>query len=83
MTDQASRPEPPLGWIITVATPRLGGGDPSVEVYYVAISDQIDALDAVRAIAGSAPGAMVVAHQEISKSLMAALSLKPGDVSQG
>jgi hypothetical protein len=82
MSEQASQPEPPLGWIITVATPGLGGGASSLEIYYVAISDQIDALDAVKAIAGAAQGTMVVAHQEISKSLMAALSLKPGDVSQ-
>jgi esterase/lipase superfamily enzyme len=82
MTEQASSPEPPVGWIVTVTTPRMGGGKPSIEIYYAAISDQIDAIDAVKAKSGAAQGTMVVAHQEISKSLTGALSLNPGDVTQ-
>jgi hypothetical protein len=71
--------EEPLGWIVTVATPPTGRGDATVDVYFVALPDQVDAIDAVRAIAGATQGVLITAHQEISKSLMAALSLKPGD----
>jgi hypothetical protein len=54
-----------------------------MKVYYVAISDKNAALDAVKAVVGvPAPGAQIIAHQPISKSLMAALSMKPGDVVQ-
>ena len=71
--------EEALGWIVTVATQPIGGGDATVDVYFVAIPDQIDAIDAVKGASGAPQGALVTAHQEISKSLMAALSLKPGD----
>jgi len=81
MTADSSTSQP-LGWIVTVAAPGVGGGAPSLEVYFVAISDQVDAIDAVKAASGAGQGCLVVAHQEISKSLMAALSLKPGDVTQ-
>ena len=80
--DQTSQSEP-LGWIVTVATPQVGGSGSSLEVYFVAISDQVDAIEAVRAATCPGQGALIVAHQDISKSLMAALALKPGDVSQG
>ena len=79
MSEQASA-GPPVGWIVTVTTARMGGGKPSVEVYYAAISDQIDAIDAVKTKSGATQGAMVVAHQEMSLSLIAALGLNPGDV---
>jgi hypothetical protein len=83
MSDKASRPEPPLGWIVTLSTPRAGDGTPLMKVYYVAISDQTEALDAVKASAGvRPPGAEIVAHQPISESLISALSMKPGDIVQ-
>src|SRR5688572_6749588 len=62
MTADASTSQP-LGWIVTVATPGVGGGDPSLEVYFVAISDQVDAIDAVKAVSGAGQGCLVVAHQ--------------------
>jgi hypothetical protein len=79
MTADAASDEA-CGWIVTVSTPAVGGGEPAVEVYFVAIADQVDAIEAVRAAYGATQGALVTAHQEISKSLMAALSLKGGDV---
>jgi hypothetical protein len=83
MSDKASRLEPPLGWIVTLSTPRAGDGTPLMKVYYVAISDQAEAVDTVKAIASvRPPGAAIVAHQPISKSLISALSMKPGDILQ-
>jgi hypothetical protein len=84
MTDDASQLEPPVGWIVTAAIPRAGDGTPLMQVYYVAMPDRVDALEAVRAIvAVNAPDAEVIAHQQISKTLMSSLSLRPGDIVQG
>jgi hypothetical protein len=77
MADQSSKSDT-LGWIVTVARPQPHEGEP-LDVYFVAISDQVDAIKAVKAASAAAEDAQVVAHQEICKSLMAALSLKPGD----
>jgi hypothetical protein len=78
MVDQASESET-LGWIVTVARVQTAEGEPSLDVYFVAITDQVDAIQAVKAAPAATEDTQVIAHQKISKSLMAALSLKPGD----
>ena len=78
MADQASESET-LGWIVTAARVQTAEGEPSLDVYFVAISDQVDAIQAVKMASAATEDTQVIAHQEISKSLMAALSLKPGD----
>jgi hypothetical protein len=83
MDEQAYSSEPPVGWIVTAAIPRAGDGTPFMQVYYVAMSDQNNAREAVRSIvAVAAPDAEVIAHQPISKTLMSSLSLKSGDIAQ-
>jgi hypothetical protein len=78
MADQVSENET-LGWIVTVARAQTAEGEPSLSVYFAAISDQVDAIQAVKKASAAREDTQVIAHQEISKSLMAALSLKPGD----
>jgi hypothetical protein len=81
MIEQA--PAQGLGWIITVSAPREGDGTPFMKVFYVAVPDRTNALDAVKAtIALPATGVEIIAHQTMSESLLGALSMKPGDVVQ-
>jgi hypothetical protein len=83
MSDPQSHHESTPGWIITFASPRSGGGNPFMKVFYVGIPDQEEALSAVRRIVGRVTsGSELIAHQPISSSLMAALNVKPGDVVQ-
>ena len=79
----SSQLESAPGWIISFASPRSGGGNPFMKVFYVGIPDKEEALNAVRRIVGQmAPGSELIAHQPISASLMAALNVKPDDVVQ-
>ena len=75
MTDNAS-----VGWTITVRQLVLGGGIPSIEVFFAAFPDQLEALEAVKKVAGADADTEVVAHQSMSQSLMNALELKAGQV---
>ena len=69
-----------LGWTITVRQLVLGGGIASIEIFYAAIPDQLEALEAVKKVAGAAADTEVVAHQGMSESLMNALELKAGQL---
>ena len=75
MSDKAS-----LGWTITVMRPVVGSGVPSIEIFYAAISEQLEALEAVKKIAGATADTEVILHQGMSQSLMNSLGLKAGQV---
>jgi hypothetical protein len=72
MTDKAS----PKGWVVRVATKRLGGGPPAVEIYDVAIADAADAVEAVRRVCGAGPDTVV----EIVAELPSETDLRDGEV---
>ena len=61
MTDEAL----PKGWIVRVTTKRLGGRLPSVEIYDVAISNAVDAVEAVRRVCGANPDTIVETIAEL------------------
>jgi hypothetical protein len=68
------------GWIVTVRTPAVTGSVSALEVWYAAIPDRTAAEQAIKDKTGASADTKVLAHQEISDSLMIALKLKAGDV---
>ena len=50
------------GWIISVKTERLGGGDPLTQYYGVRISDKEEAIAALRKALGATPDEVVRAE---------------------
>jgi hypothetical protein len=67
-----------LGWLITVERP---GAVP--EVYNVAVSDDRQALEAVKHVLGDVSGAVLKVKQKLTAEVFKALHMKPGDVLVG
>src|SRR5215468_6924007 len=65
-----------LGWQIAVEHP----GDGATEIYNVAISDERQAMDAVRACVRNANGIVVKVKSQLTRRLCKALKLRPGEV---
>src|SRR5262249_60735896 len=68
-----------LGWQIAVEHP----GDGVPEIYNVAISDERQAMDAVRACVRNANGIVVKIPSRLTPRLCKALKLRPGEVKRG
>jgi hypothetical protein len=68
-----------LGWQIAVEHP----GVVAPEIYNVAISDERQAIDAVRAYVSNANGAVVKVKSRLTRRLSRALKLRPGQVKRG
>jgi len=68
-----------LGWQIAVEHP----GDGATEIYNVAISDERQAIDAVRACVRNANGIVVKVKSQLTRRLCKALKLRPGEVKRG
>ena len=68
-----------LGWQITVERP--GGAVP--QVYNVAISDDQQAMEAVKRVLQDAKGAVLKVKGELTAKVFKALQMKPGDVLVG
>jgi hypothetical protein len=69
----------PLGWTITVRLP--GGSMP--QVYNVAISDERDAIEAVKRTLPDTSEVIVKVKGELFERVYNALKMKPGDVLLG
>ena len=68
-----------LGWQIAVEHP----GDGAIEIYNVAISDERQAMDAVRARVRNSNGIVVKVKSQLTRRLCKALKLRPGEVKRG
>ena len=68
-----------LGWQIAVEHP----GDGATEIYNVAISDERQAIDAVRACVRNANGIVVKVKSQLTRRLCKALKLRPGEIKRG
>lgn len=68
-----------LGWQITVERP--GGAAP--QVYNVAISDDQQAIEAVKRVLQDTKGAVLKVKGELTAKIFKALQMKPGDVLVG
>jgi len=68
-----------LGWQIAVEHPRGG----PTEIYNVAISDERQAMEAVRACVSNANGIVVKVKSQLTRRLYKALKLRPGEVKRG
>ena len=68
-----------LGWQIAVEHP----GNGATEIYNVAISDERQAMDAVRACVRNANGIVVKVKSQLTRRLCKALKLRPGEVKRG
>jgi hypothetical protein len=68
-----------LGWQIAVEHP----GNGATEIYNVAISDERQAMDAVRACVRNANGIVVKVKSQLTRRLCKALKLRPGEVNRG
>jgi hypothetical protein len=55
-------------------------GDGATEIYNVAISDERQAMDAVRACVHNANGIVVKVKSQLTRRLCKALKLRPGEV---
>lgn len=69
---------PPGGWVVSVTTSGLGGLI-VVELYDAAIPCVIAALEAVRSIARAGPDAVLEVLEELSRSELVGLEMKPGE----
>jgi hypothetical protein len=68
-----------LGWQIAVEHPGKG----ATEIYNVAISDERQAVDAVRGCVRNAHGIVVKVKSQLTRRVCKALKLRPGEVKRG
>jgi hypothetical protein len=79
MTGKASLNEKGCGWMISVSTPNAAG-EPTSAVYYVAITDQNDAVAALKAAIKIPEGSKVSPTQKLAAKELKVLRLKLGEV---
>jgi hypothetical protein len=68
-----------LGWLITV---QLSDGS-TPQVYNVAITNEREAIDAVKKVVPQSKGIVIKVKSELFERVYRALKMKPGDVMAG
>lgn len=68
------------GWQIVLATERLGGGDPDVEHFIVAVADSERAVEVLRKRKKLTPNQKTLVFGEASDQVLQFLNAKRGEV---
>lgn len=68
------------GWQIVVATERMGGGDPAVEHFIVAVADRDRAVEILRERKKLTPDQKTLVFGEASDGVLQFLNAKRGEV---
>jgi hypothetical protein len=71
---------PKDGRVVEVVTPRLGGGEPAIELFFVALDDDPEAVEAVRSKWQYSAETKVVALTKLSANTVKTLGMRRGEI---
>lgn len=68
------------GRVVEVVTPRLGGGEPAIELFFVALDDDLEAVEAIRSKWQYSADTKISSLTKLSAANVKALGMRRGEI---